>query len=122
MTQPGVSPAPSMQSLRSNSTTKTRSSVKTIGDNHTLDSFFTKYTSEDNQSFEEIIEAADEKLKQKFAILYEAEDSSSEILRNSLALPSIEAQFESTERINKLDTWTYKNKNYIMYIPDGTVC
>lgn len=119
MTQPGASPAPSVQSVQSNSTTKTTSSRKTIGDNHTLDSFFSKYTSEDNQSFEEIIEAADERLKQKFAILYEAEDSSSEILRNALALPSIEEQFESTERPNKIDTWTYKNKNYIMYIPDG---
>lgn len=79
-----------------------------------MDTFFDKYTSEDNQSFEEIIEAADERLKQRFAILFDAEDKSSEILRNSLALPSIEAQFESTERPNKLDTWTYKNKNYIV--------
>lgn len=119
MTQPGSSPAPSNHSDRSTETTKTTSSRRTISDSHTLDSFFDKYTSEDNQSFEEIIEQADERLKEKFAILYEAEDNSSNLLRNSLALPSIESQFESTERRNKLDTWTYKNKNYIMYIPDG---
>lgn len=118
MTLPNQTPAPD-QSVRSTETTKTSSSRKTISESHTLDSFFDKYTSEDNQSFEEIIELADERLKQRFAILYEAEDQSSEILRNSLALPSISAQFESTERPNKLDMWTYKNKNYIMYIPDG---
>lgn len=119
ITEPSYTPAPLHQSVRSSVTVKSTASRKTISDNHTLDSFFDKYTSEDNQSFEEIIEAADERLKQKFAILYEAEDTTSELLRNSLALPSIEAQFESTERPNKLDMWTYKNKNYIMYIPDG---
>lgn len=118
MTEPSATPAPN-QSVRSTETIKTTSSRKTIAESHTIDSFFDKYTSEDNQSFEEIIEAADERLKQKFAILYEAEDISSQILQNALALPSIEDQFESTERPNKLDTWTYKNKNYIMYIPEG---
>lgn len=116
MTQPNASPA---GSIRSTSTTKSTSSKKTIADNHSLDSFFSKYTSEDNHSFEEIIEAADERLKQRFAILYDAEDQTSELLRNSLALPSIENQFSITDRPNKLDMWTYKNKNYIMYIPDG---
>lgn len=119
MTEPSATPAAGNQSVRSTETTKTTSSRKTISESHTIDSFFEKYTSEDNQSFEEIIEAADERLKQRFAILYEAEDKSSEILQNALALPSIQDQFESTERPNKLDTWTYKNKNYIMYIPDG---
>lgn len=119
MTEPGSTPASVNQSVRSSETTKTSSSRKTIADNHTLDSFFSKYTSEDDQSFEEIIEAANEKLKQRFAILYEAEDQTSLMLKNSLALPSIEAQFDCTERPNKLDMWTYKNKNYIMYIPDG---
>lgn len=84
-----------------------------------MDSFFHKYTSEDNQSFEEIIEAADERLKQKFAILYEAEGAQQELLARSLALPSIENQFAVTDRPTNVDTWTYKNKNYIMYIPDG---
>lgn len=95
------------------------SSRKTIGDYHTLDTFFDKYTSEDNQSFEEIVEAAEVKLRQKFAILYDAEDSSAGVLQNALALPSIEKQFEISDRPNKLDSWSYKNKNYLMYTPDG---
>lgn len=118
MTVPTASPAPP-NSVRSNQSNSSTSSRKTIGDYHTLDTFFDKYTSEDNQSFEEIVELAEERLKQKYAILYDAEDSSANVLRNALALPAIDQQFESTERTNKLDTWTYKNKNFLMYTPDG---
>ena len=112
--QPNIS-----SSVRSNQSNSSSLSRRTLGDYHTLDTFFNKYTSEDNQSFEEILEAAEEKLRQKFAVLYNAEDSSANVLKNSLALPSIANQFESTERPNKLDSWTYKNKNYLMYTPDG---
>lgn len=115
---PNSSPMPP-QSVRSNESAKTTSSKRSIGDHHSLDSFFEKYTSEDNQSFEEIIEAAEERLKQKFAILYSAEDESSKILQNALELPGFEKQFQAIDRPNKLDTWTYKNKNYLMYTPAG---
>jgi len=116
-TLPDSTPLP--PSVRSNDSSKTTSSKRSIGDNHSLDSFFGKYTSEDNQSFEEIVEAAEEKLKQKFAILYEAESTSSSILQNALELPGFERQFQTAERPNKLDMWTYKNKNYLMYTPDA---
>lgn len=117
-TLPNSTPRPEgLQSVRSNSSSKSTS--KTIAEKHTLDSFLNNYTSEDNESFEEIIEAADQKLKQKFAILYEAESQQSILLENSLALPSIERQYDAIERPKNVDTWTYKNKNYIMYIPDG---
>lgn len=118
-TMPNSSPM-ATQSVRSGDSSKTTSSKKsTIGDFHTLDTFFDKYTSEDNQSFEEIIEAAEEKLKLKFAILYEAEENSSGIVKNALTLPGFEKQFQTSERPNKLDSWTYKNKNYLMYTPEG---
>lgn len=116
---PLPNPTPTPNSSRSNQSSSSTLSRRTIGDSHTLDSFFSKYTSEDNQSFEEIIEAAEEKLKQKFSILYEAENSTGSLQRNALTLPSIDKQFEITDRPNKLDMWTYKNKNYLMYIPDG---
>lgn len=37
----------------------------------------------------------------------------------ALALPGIEEQFQAIEGPKQVDTWTYKNKNYIMYVPDG---
>lgn len=55
------------------------------------------YTSEDNQSFQEIIETADRKLRQKFAILYEAEDVQEKRMAMALELPGIEEQFEAIE-------------------------
>lgn len=110
-------PVSVQQSVRTNISKS--SSTRSIADKHSLDSFLDKFTSEDDQSYEEIIEAAEEKLRSKFAILYEAEGESSNLMSSSLALPSMESQFNQLERTNKLDTWTYKNKNYIMYIPDG---
>jgi protein DGCR14 len=102
------------------STTSTQaSSRRALADNHTLDSFLDNYTSEDNQSFQEIIEAADEKLRQKFAILYGEEEKRAVIMDKSLALPDIATQFAPIEGPKTVDTWTYRNKNYIMYTPDG---
>lgn len=101
------------------STASSSKSTKTLGDKHSLDSFLHKYTSEDNDSFQEIIEAADRKLRQKFSVLYEAESTTKDSLSKSLALPAIESQFAQKEKPKELDMWTYKNKNYIMYIPDG---
>ncbi|XP_065092625.1 splicing factor ESS-2 homolog [Ochlerotatus camptorhynchus] len=107
---------PSERSTISTSSTK---SSKSIASKHSLDTFLFKYTSEDNDSFQEIMEAADKKLRQKFSVLYEAEGSTRESLDKSLTLPSIESQFDTNEKPKELDMWTYKNKNYIMYIPDG---
>ncbi|XP_062554782.1 splicing factor ESS-2 homolog [Armigeres subalbatus] len=106
-------------SIRSTISTISTKSSKSIADRHSLDSFLFNYTSEDNDSFQEIMEAADKKLRQKFAILYEAEGTSRLNLGKQLALPSIENQFDERDKPKELDMWTYKNKNYIMYIPDG---
>lgn len=95
------------------------SSQKTLSSGHTLDSFLSHYTSEDNHSFHEIIEASDRKLRQKFAVLYAAEGEQAKQMALALALPDIEKQFEAIEGPKKVETWTYKNKNYIMYVPDG---
>ncbi|XP_058453617.1 splicing factor ESS-2 homolog [Malaya genurostris] len=106
-------------SVRSTVSASSSKSSKSLADGHSLDSFLQNYTSEDNDSFQEIIEAADRKMRQKFAVLYAAENSSKESLCNSLALPCIESQFNNKTKPKELDMWTYRNKNYIMYIPDG---
>ncbi|XP_054730606.1 splicing factor ESS-2 homolog [Anastrepha obliqua] len=92
---------------------------KSVADKHSLDSFLQHYTSEDNYSFQEIIDTADEKLRQKFAVLYNEEKLSAAKLARALTLPSIEKQFEEPDPLRKIETWTYTNKNSIMYIPDG---
>lgn len=38
---------------------------------------------------------------------------------DKLEVPSIENQASTEDRPFNLDSWTFKNKNYIMYVPDG---
>jgi protein DGCR14 len=51
--------------------------------------------------------------------LYKAEEVSREEQKQMLQLPSIEEQAGNEKRPLMVDTWGYRNKNYIMYVPDG---
>lgn len=82
--------------------TSSVTSSKSPSDGHSLDSFLSHYTSEDNNSFQEIIETADAKLRQRFAVLYEAETHTAAAIANSLSLPSIENQFKAIEGTKKV--------------------
>ncbi|CAG7819770.1 unnamed protein product [Allacma fusca] len=99
----------------STSSKTSKSSAKNMSLNHYLDT----YTSEDNQSFRDIMEESDRKHKLKYAWLYDAEIQHKETVDQSLALPSMEQQALEYKRPLNIDTWTYRNKNYIMYVPDG---
>lgn len=82
-----------------------------------LDAYLSTHTSEDNASFEEIMVEAEKRLKLKFSWLYEPEEKSKMLTNdpdsNVLAMESGE------KKPNRLDSWSYRNKNYIMYVPDG---
>ncbi|XP_059622881.1 splicing factor ESS-2 homolog [Phlebotomus argentipes] len=103
----------------SNSVPKEESEELKISDRISLDAFLDSYTSEDNQSFQEIIEKADQKLRQKFEVLFKQEKVQALEMAKRLALPPIEEQFRETVGVQPVDTWTYRNKNFIMYVPDG---
>ncbi|XP_068623670.1 splicing factor ESS-2 homolog isoform X2 [Battus philenor] len=96
-----------------------REKLKDITENHSLDSFLAKHTSEDNASYERVISLEDKKRATKLASQFEAEISSSQLADAALALPSIEDQADQRDRPHELDTWKYKAKNYIMYVPPG---
>ncbi|XP_075159093.1 ess-2 splicing factor homolog [Haematobia irritans] len=100
------------------SSTSSRKSNSSISDKHSLDSFLQAYTSEDNDSFQKIVDTADAKLRQKFAVLYNEERISAEKLQRALTLPSIEKQFEQPDPLRVIETWNYTNKNSIMYTPE----
>lgn len=116
--------SPSTATVRENSTASEQESnnkekVKDITDNHTLDSFLSSYTSEDNVSYERVIALENKKKAKKLASQFESEETSAALADAALALPSIEQQADQTNRPKELDTWRYKAKNYIMYVPDG---
>ncbi|KAM3937272.1 splicing factor ESS-2 homolog [Leptodactylus fuscus] len=83
-----------------------------------LDNFLAKHTSEDNASFDQIMEVAKEKERAKNAWLYEAEEEYKQRLQQNLALPSVEKQAIQNGKAG-LDTWEYKTHNSLMYYPEG---
>lgn len=100
-----------------NNNTKSKDKEKEKEPKTGLDSYLSTHTSEDNASFEEMMVEAEKKRKLKFAWLYEAEERSKALAieRNQDAPLAI----ENGEKPKQLDSWSYRNKNYIMYVPDG---
>ncbi|XP_015677582.1 splicing factor ESS-2 homolog [Protobothrops mucrosquamatus] len=84
-----------------------------------LDKFLAKHTSEDNASFEQIMEVAKEKEKMKHSWLYEAEEEFAQRHQEQLALPSMEEQQALGSGKAGVETWEYKAKNSLMYYPPG---
>ncbi|XP_060539753.1 splicing factor ESS-2 homolog [Pantherophis guttatus] len=84
-----------------------------------LDNFLAKHTSEDNASFEQIMEVAKEKEKAKHYWLYEAEEEFAQRHQEQLALPSMEEQQALGSGKAGVETWEYKAKNSLMYYPPG---
>jgi len=86
-----------------------------------LDRFLAKNTSEDNASFEKIMEESKIRLREKYAWLFEAEKNQESKQNMNLALPSCEEQVKLglNDKPYNLDSWTYKSRNMLMYVPDG---
>lgn len=80
----------------------------------TLDRFLNKYTSEDNDSFEQIQEENEKRHRLKFPWLYQQDDK-----KEQLALPSIERQAITNNADQEALTWPYKSKNNLMFNVDG---
>ncbi|XP_037292594.1 splicing factor ESS-2 homolog [Manduca sexta] len=121
---PGVdrpfTPAPTIREERPESIKEGNvEKPKDIIDNHSLDSFLASHTSEDNASYNRVIALEDKKRATKLAPQLQAEVTSAALVSAAQALPSIEQQADQTERPHELDTWAYKARNYIMYVPDG---
>ncbi|KFQ15480.1 Protein DGCR14, partial [Leptosomus discolor] len=83
-----------------------------------LDTFLAKHTSEDNASFEQIMEVAKEKEKVKHAWLYGAEEEYAQRRNENLMLPSAEQQALENVKAG-LETWEYTARNTLMYYPTG---
>jgi len=104
------SPKTSVESIKRNDETESKTG---------LDDYLSTHTSEDNASFQEMMVEAENKRKLKYVWLYEAGDKSKAWLAidgSATRVPVVEG---SNPRPKQVDSWAYKNKNYIMYIPDG---
>ncbi|XP_019565746.1 splicing factor ESS-2 homolog [Rhinolophus sinicus] len=83
-----------------------------------LDVFLSQYTSEDNASFQEIMEVAKEKNRARHAWLYQAEEEFEKRQKDNLTLPPAEKQAIESSQAG-VETWKYKAKNSLMYYPEG---
>lgn len=89
--------------------------AKNPGDAKSLDAFFSKYQSEDDASFIEIMEKTQQKHREKYSWMYDKEDTVTPALESSQQPLAIE---DSTEN-KAIATWNYTARNTLMYIPHG---
>ena len=81
-----------------------------------LDQFLTKYESEDDASFKEMLVMSKEMNHQKHAWLHAKEQEYAIASEKKLAITGNTSEIQ---RPAGLDSWTYTAKNSLMYIPDG---
>ena len=88
-----------------------------------LDDFLARVTSEDNASFEGIMEESDKRHRRKFPWLYE-EDSSKKFIKAppvsaiTHVAGGVQLALEDV-RMNSVATWDYKARNSVMQNPEG---
>ncbi|XP_054723543.1 splicing factor ESS-2 homolog [Uloborus diversus] len=113
---PDVSSAASP--LRSETETSRADSIASEKKPVSLDQFLAQSTSEDNASFQIIMEKSALVHQQKYPWLYKDENEEQNKLTKMLALPSAESDTIKEEK-PELVTWAYKNQNSLMYVPPG---
>lgn len=96
-----------------------------------LDEFLARHTSEDNESFEELMKDNERKFRQKHAWMFEAEEKHNKDHMPNLALPSAEQQVEASilaitgvsqekdTRPKSVENWKFNTFNSVMFVPDG---
>jgi len=89
-----------------------------------LDKFLAVHTSEDNESFTELMEETQKEFRRTHEWMFKKDEQLSiESKEAQLALPSPEAQADQrpnkSSNIKAVEGWTYKNVNSVFYNPDG---
>ncbi|KAK4363189.1 hypothetical protein RND71_018430 [Anisodus tanguticus] len=86
----------------------------------TLDEFFRRYTSEDNESFSKIIEKVNRKRKEKYGYLLEGEKKEEMgLIEDDNKRPRVvtDGYGTSDQPVATLEGWKYAAKNLLMYHP-----
>ncbi|XP_066990143.1 splicing factor ESS-2 homolog [Macrobrachium rosenbergii] len=96
-----------------------------------LDEFLDSHTSEDNESFEQLMEKNEAKFRLKHAWMFEAEEKHNEDHTPNLSLPTVEQREEASRlaitgtslqndsRPKQVENWKFKTFNSVMFVPDG---
>lgn len=96
-----------------------------------LDEFLEKHTSEDNESFEQIMEENERRFRMKHAWMFEAEEKHNKEHMPNLVLQTVEQQAEAAflaitgtsvqkdTRPKQLENWKFSTFSSVMFVPDG---
>ena len=88
-----------------------------------LDSFLSKYQSEDDASFNELVEKDQQKHREKYSWLHNSAEEQNTAVQKQLALTDSEGESMQMKAIEYrpagVDSWSYTAKNSLMYIPEG---
>lgn len=82
-----------------------------------LDQFFRRYTSEDNESFSKILEKANRKRKERYEFLTEGEKEDVKLIEDVKRDRITDGYGTSDQPPSTLDGWKYTAKNLLMYHP-----
>ncbi|KAJ9560866.1 hypothetical protein OSB04_006026, partial [Centaurea solstitialis] len=95
-----------------------RELVKDDADSLTLDEFFRKYTSEDNDSFSKLIEKVNRKKRERYEFLLEGENRDVGLIEDGAKKDRITDGYGSSDQpLATLEGWKYTAKNLLMYHP-----
>ncbi|KAF5812199.1 putative nuclear protein DGCR14/ESS-2 [Helianthus annuus] len=87
-------------------------------DKLSLDEFFRKYTSEDNDSFSKLIEKVNKKKRERYEFLLEGENRDGKgLIEDSKKDRVTDGYGTSDQPLATLDGWKYTAKNLLMYHP-----
>ncbi|KAI8010481.1 hypothetical protein LOK49_LG06G01208 [Camellia lanceoleosa] len=83
----------------------------------TLDEFFRRHTSEDNDSFSKIMEKVNRKRKERYAFLIEGEKEEVGLIEDAKRERITDGYGTSDQPPSTLEGWNYTAKNLLMYNP-----
>ncbi|XP_030512633.1 splicing factor ESS-2 homolog [Rhodamnia argentea] len=82
-----------------------------------LDEFFRRYTSEDNESFSKILEKVNKKRKERYGYLLEGEKEDVKAIEDVKTDRITDGYGTSDQPVSTLEGWKYTPKNLLMYHP-----
>ncbi|OAY33020.1 splicing factor ESS-2 homolog [Manihot esculenta] len=88
-----------------------------VDDSLSLDDFFRRYTSEDNDSFSKILEKVNRKRKERYGHLLEGEIQDVKLIEDAKRDRITDGYGTSDQPPSTLEGWNYTAKNLLMYNP-----
>ncbi|KDP29898.1 hypothetical protein JCGZ_18467 [Jatropha curcas] len=96
---------------------ESRENDSAIDDSLSLDEFFRRYTSEDNESFSKILEKVNRKRKERYGHLLEGEKEDVKLIGDVKRDRITDGYGTSYQPPSTLEGWNYTAKNLLMYHP-----